>query len=209
MKNSRHTIEQSQRILSPLGHIDVRTQFGGYSLAVEQVVFAVVREDELYLRACEGLQCYVIDKQIPQLIIQKRGMPVALNYFKVTDEIWQDEEQLCSLSQSALEGARHARLSKQREQRLKDLPNLGLSLETQLRQVGISTVQSLRDAGAKSCWLRLKAVNKHLGINTLFALQGAISGYHQAALPEEIRQELQAWYLLALTQGALSDKPSG
>lgn len=209
MKNSRRIIEQSQRILAPLGRIDVRTQFGGYSLSVEQVVFAVVRDEGLYLRACEGLQQYVMERQIPQLIIQKRGMPVALNYFKVIDDVWQDETHLIGLSTSALEGARSSLLIKKREQRLKDLPNLGLRMEIQLRQVGISTVQKLRDTGAKSSWLRLKAINKHLGINTLFALQGAISGHHQAALPEEVRQELKKWYHLALVGNALTDNASG
>lgn len=38
---------------SGLGKVQSRALFGGYSLAVDNTVFAMVAEGELYLRACE------------------------------------------------------------------------------------------------------------------------------------------------------------
>ena len=52
----------------------------------------------------------------------------------------------------------------------------------------------LRELGAKASWLKIRAQNKQLGIKVLFALEGAIEGLHEAALPAEIRQELTEWF---------------
>ncbi|MCU5775150.1 TfoX/Sxy family DNA transformation protein [Erwiniaceae bacterium BAC15a-03b] len=194
MNNSKQRIAQSKHYLAPLGEIDARTQFGGYSLAVEKIVFAVVAEGELYLRACEQIQPYIGAGRMPRLIFHKRGMPVSLNYFRVDEALWAQPETLLALSRSALKRARQQLQEKVDNLRVKDLPNMGLRLEMMLRAVGICTVQSLRAEGSKQCWLKLKAAHKNLGINTLFALEGAITGRHQAALPDAVQQELRDWF---------------
>ncbi|MGE1125654.1 TfoX/Sxy family protein, partial [Pseudomonas zeae] len=53
MKKVNPVVERSRARLAPLGTIESRTQFGGYALAVESVVFALINKDELYLRASE------------------------------------------------------------------------------------------------------------------------------------------------------------
>ncbi len=53
--NSHQRIAQSKAQLAALGNITVRSQFGGYSLAVEKVVFALITEGELYLRASDTM----------------------------------------------------------------------------------------------------------------------------------------------------------
>ncbi|MEG3112833.1 MULTISPECIES: TfoX/Sxy family DNA transformation protein [unclassified Pantoea] len=194
MKKVHQVIERSKECLSPLGKIESRTQFGGYTLAVEKVVFALVNEDELYLRASEALREYVIERPLEPLIFRKRGLPVSLNYFKVDEALWQNAEHLLALSASALQAAQGELLTRHVSLRLKDLPNLSLRIEMLLREAGICTVKHLREMGAKQCWLKLKAINKHVGLNTLLALQGAISGHHHAALPPAVRAELSEWY---------------
>ena len=194
MNNSKQRIEQSKRYLSSLGKIDTRTQFGGYSLAVEKIVFAVVAEGELYLRACEQIQPYIGAGRMPPLVFQKRGMPVALNYFRVDDAMWEQPETLLALSRWSLRRAQQQCLDKMANPRVKDLPNMGLRLEMMLREVGICSVQSLRAEGSKQCWLKLKAAHKNIGLRILFALEGAISGRHQAALSDAVTQELRDWF---------------
>lgn len=58
MKKVNPVVERSRACLAPLGPIESRTQFGGYALAVESVVFALINKDELYLRASEPLRQY-------------------------------------------------------------------------------------------------------------------------------------------------------
>lgn len=192
--DSYQRIVQSKQQLSALGNITVRSQFGGYSLAVEKVVFALITDGELYLRTSETLTSYMRKQRLSPLVIDKRGMPVTLHYYRINEALWDDKRLLMKFSRSALTLARRQKNARQNNIRLKDLPNLGIRMEMLLREIGIDSVGALRKAGAKNCWLRLRALNKHLGLSCLLALQGAITGHHQAALPAEVKEELCAWF---------------
>ena len=195
MKTSGQCIEESKKQLSALGKIESRTQFGGYSLSVEKVVFALVSDGELYLRASEKMQCYLQNRRLQPFIFHKRGQCVSLNYYRVDPLLWQQSEALLELSHSSLNEARALRASQLSQQRLKDLPNLSVRLEILLKEVGIASVSHLRATGARQCWILLRQKNKHLGLKTLYALQGAIIGQHQEVLPAGVKEELKHWYL--------------
>lgn len=194
MKRRNEVVEQSIDALSILGDIESRTQFGGYALAIERVVFAYIDDDTLYLRASEALRLYAIQRPLEPLVYRKRGIPVTLSYFKVDQQLWQDRGQLIRLSASSLQAAQAEAAAKNVSLRLKDLPNLSLRMELMLHKAGISSVQSLQEMGSRQSWLKLRSVNKHVGLKTLLALEGAISGHHQAALPAEVKEALSSWY---------------
>ncbi|CAK9884622.1 MAG: Protein Sxy [Candidatus Erwinia impunctatus] len=86
------------------------------------------------------------------------------------------------------------RVKSSQEHRLKDLPNLSMRLELLLRRAGIHSVEMLKNYGAKTCWLKMRASNKNLGINILFALEGAITGRHCSVLPAKVKTELVEWH---------------
>lgn len=204
MQDPKNSIVRAKRQLSPLGEISSRSQFGGYSLSVESVVFALVSEGDLYLRACEEVKPYIIERKMEPLLFTRRGIPVALDYYRVDDPLWEEPEQLLALSKLCLKGAQQQRNNQQNRRRLKDLPNLSLKLEVQLRKVGISTVEMLIEQGAKRTWLKLHACNQNLGVNILFALQGAIQGLHYEALPSGVKEELRLWHLETLLYQSLT-----
>jgi DNA transformation protein len=185
-----------------LGTIESRTQFGGYALAVESVVFALINKDELYLRASEPLRDYITDRPLQPLIFRKRGKSVKLDYFQVDEALWRDPDHLLTLSAASLETAQRELQHRQASPRLKDLPNLSVRMEVMLYEAGVMSVNHLYQMGAKQCWLKLKAINQHVGFQTLLALQGAITGHHAAALPLATRAELNAWF-----QRTLLSKP--
>lgn len=194
MKKQHPVVERSRERLAALGHIESRTQFGGYALAVEKVVFALISDDALYLRASEALREYAARQPMQPLVFRKRGASVSLDYYRVDDALWRDAGQLLALSAASLDTARQASQARERSSRLKDLPNLSLRMELMLHEAGVKTVRHLLELGAKQCWLRLRAINQHVGLKTLLALEGAIEGRHEAALPQAVRAELNAWY---------------
>lgn len=194
MDNSKRKIAEAKLRLAELGEVKSRTQFGGYCLAVENTVFAVVAEGELYLRACEEVKPYIVERNMKPLSLSKRGVSVELNYYCVDGDLWSDDRQLIAISQLCLQGAKQQQQDRQNNRRLKDLPNMGIRMEMLLRQVGISTIEMLIQQGAKRSWLKLRACNQNLGLNALYALQGAIVGRHCAALPLEVKEELRLWF---------------
>ncbi|WP_297115422.1 TfoX/Sxy family DNA transformation protein [uncultured Enterobacter sp.] len=192
-KISYERIYKSQEYLSPLGEIHHRALFGGYTLAVDDAVFAMVSDGELYLRACEQSATYCVKHASSFLTLVKRGRPVLLNYYRVDDGLWQDKEKLLQLSSFALDAARNERNLRRQRNRLKDLPNLTFQIEVLLYEAGIRDEETLRALGAKESWLKIRQINKALGIKVLFALEGAIEGLHEAALPADTRRELTEW----------------
>lgn len=77
---------------------------------------------------------------------------------------------------------------------LSKLPNIGKSVENQLNEVGISTYEELKEAGAKEAWLRIKSIDYSACINRLYGLEGAIRGIKKTQLPEEVKIELKNFY---------------
>ncbi|KFX21827.1 TfoX/Sxy family DNA transformation protein [Pectobacterium betavasculorum] len=187
-------ILQSQQSFSSLGNITSRSQFGGYSIAANKTIFGLVSEGELYLRASKKDEEYFQQRNMPNLIYTKRGMPVPLNYFLVDDVLWQEPVQLLHFARMALVGAQYDKEVRSTNGRLKDLPNLNHDIERLLWKAGIKNVDELQHFGAKNSYLELRKVRANLSVNVLLALAGAICGTHQAALPRGIRNELLEWY---------------
>ncbi|SLM62154.1 MULTISPECIES: TfoX/Sxy family DNA transformation protein [Dickeya] len=195
MKNlCEKRILQAKSVFAPLGHILSRSQFGGYSIAADGVIFALVSAGELYLRASPDNEDFFLARQTPKLVYTKRGIPVPLNYYLVTEALWQREASLLALGMQSLQGAQHDKAARKRCARLKDLPNINHDLERLLWKVGIRNIDELHRLGAKTSYLKLRAVSQHLSVNVLLALAGAICGVHQAALPQGVRSELIEWF---------------
>ncbi|WJY16227.1 TfoX/Sxy family DNA transformation protein [Pectobacteriaceae bacterium CE90] len=187
-------ILQSKCVFAPLGHISSRSQFGGYSIAADQIIFALVSGGELYLRATKHLENYFLALNVPNLIYTKRGMPVPLSYYLVDDRLWDNHEKLLGLARRSLQGARQDKTARSQCCRLKDLPNLNHDLERLLWKAGIKNIADLHELGAKLSYLKLRTVSQHLSVNILLALAGAICGIHLAALPHGMRNELVEWF---------------
>ncbi|EGY29707.1 Regulator of competence-specific genes [Candidatus Regiella insecticola 5.15] len=175
--------------------ITSRSQFGGYGLLSNNVMFALVSEGELYLRANDNVEHLFIERNMPNLVYAKRGIPVLLRYYWVDPALWMNNETLINFVQLAYQGAVTEALNKKHKAiRLKDLPNLSIGIERLLWRVGIRNVSELRLKGAKSSYLQLRALKSSLGVNMLLALAGAINGYHHAVLPKILRHELLEWF---------------
>ncbi|MFH7826740.1 TfoX/Sxy family DNA transformation protein [Kluyvera chengduensis] len=193
-KISYKRIYQSQKYFSLLGKIKSRALFGGYSLAVNDAVFAMVSEGELYLRMCEESATYQAQHSPPLLTLRKRGCSQQLKYFHVGERLWSDESVLLQLGKFSLEDALREK-NQQKSLRIKDLPNLSFHMELLLSEAGIKDAQMLQQQGAEMAWIKLRKIRKQLSINVLYSLEGAIRGVHAAALPAQRRQELQEWAL--------------
>jgi DNA transformation protein len=77
---------------------------------------------------------------------------------------------------------------------LSKLPNIGNKLEDQLIEVGIETVDQLKQIGSKQAWLNIKAIDPSACINLLCALEGAIQGVRWHYLSDEVKDELKELY---------------
>ena len=77
---------------------------------------------------------------------------------------------------------------------LSKLPNIGKTVEEQLLQVGICSVDELVRVGAKGAWLKIQEINESACINRLMALEGAIQGVKKTMLSDEVKADLKEFY---------------
>lgn len=77
---------------------------------------------------------------------------------------------------------------------LHKLPNISKVIEGKLIEVGIDTPQLLREIGSKEAFVRIKLIDDTSCANMLYALEGAIRGIRWHHLPDNVKQELIAFY---------------
>ncbi len=189
---SKQRILDASEKLSSLGYVKSRSQFGGYGLCCEETMFALVSDGELYLRSNKKLEPYFKREEMERFVYEKRGAPVPMEYYRVNDVLWENDGELLLLAEGALSGAKEDKKQDRvkRDNRLKDLPNLTISIERLLWRAGIRDAESLKECGAIIAYLKLLEVNSSLDTRVLFALAGAIEGYHVATLNDVQKSEL-------------------
>ena len=77
---------------------------------------------------------------------------------------------------------------------LTNLPNIASKLEKQLTEVGIMTVDELKQTGSREAWRRILANDPSACLMRLSALEGAIQGVRWHHLNDETKTSLKAFY---------------
>lgn len=117
--------------------------------AIEDTVFAMVAEGNIYLKACEQSAAYRVEHHNPLLMLRRHGRIVPLKYYQIDDALWRDEKQLFRLSLMSWQSAQREKCRRRSSGRLKDLPNISFHMELQLIHSGIPDVLALREVGAR------------------------------------------------------------
>lgn len=74
---------------------------------------------------------------------------------------------------------------------LSKLLNIGKVLENQLNEVGINSIENLREIGSKKAWIKIKSIDESACLNRLCALDGAIRNIRWHDLDESIKNDLK------------------
>jgi len=71
--------------------------------------------------------------------------------------------------------------------------NIGPVVAKNLQQVGIHSLEELRDLGAENAFIRLREIDPGACISCLMALEGAVRDIRWHHLPDDKKQELKAF----------------
>jgi len=102
--------------LSPLGEITTRRLFGGNSLYCEGIVFALVANDTLYLKADD----------INRIDFESAGLPqfhpfgdtrMSMGYYQAPSELFEDADAMYHWAGSAVAAGRRASIKKSRQKK--------------------------------------------------------------------------------------------
>lgn len=177
------------------GELTTKSQFGGFSIMIDEIMLAITADNELYLKGSGFLETLYKATKMDAYIYMKKGAPITLRYYRLTEVIWNNQRKLdqfidLSYHYSVQESLRQ----RKQPSRIKDLPNLGIILEKRLNLIGISKVEELRLIGAKACYLKLIQQHNRSNSDLLLSLAGAIVGCHRSVLPNQLKTELLDWH---------------
>lgn len=79
-------------------------------------------------------------------------------------------------------------------EKFSNLPNIGNTLEEQLNRAEISSYDELKKIGSKDAWLRIQSFDQSACYNRLCAIEGAIRNIPKNNLPDDVKDDLKAFY---------------
>jgi DNA transformation protein len=94
--------------LSPLGEIRARAMFGGHGIYCDNLFFALVADDTLYLKADDVNRGEFEARGLGPFVYEGKGKPIAMSYFRAPDELFEDRDAALHWGASALDAARRA-----------------------------------------------------------------------------------------------------
>ncbi len=80
-------------LFSDFGQVKARKMFGGYGIYLEEIMFGLVVEDCLYLKADASNVDQFEARNLCPFFYHKAGKPIKLSYYQAPSEILDDPEE--------------------------------------------------------------------------------------------------------------------
>ena len=99
-----------QELLQPLGELRVKRMFGGAGLYCDDHFFAIIADDQLYLKADdENRERFSARDLTPFRFTSKSGKQSTMNYYPVPADVLEQQDLLLDWAHSAIEAALRAK----------------------------------------------------------------------------------------------------
>lgn len=170
-----------------------RSMFGGIGLFKEGAMFAAVTNQKLYIRGGGKLDKCFADMGCGKLLHVKKHTTVRVNYYDVTQFLDDLSEELRKVITLAIEQSVSAKAGGNTfiPHRLRDLPNMRLTLERMVRKAGINDIETFCRLGASEVFSKVRAMyGNQVDENLLWKFAGAIEGKHWKLIQEHKKREL-------------------
>ncbi|MGL6258881.1 TfoX/Sxy family DNA transformation protein [Vibrio sp. WXL103] len=168
-----------------LGQFHKRAMFGATGLFEQGAMFCQFRGGRFYLRGGGGLTDKLLKQGCQRYCQIKKQTSAMVNYYDVTHLYQDDRGLLDGLIKESIDVAvsQRTRKSTLRTKRLRDLPNMQLTLERMLKKSGVEDVETLIELGPLKVFERVKLTyGNDLDNKLLWKLIGAIEGVHWKVL---------------------------
>lgn len=113
MSTASALIEELKEHLAPLGQISARRMFGGAGVYCDGLIFAILVDDELYLKTGDVNRPDFVAEGLPPFSYEaKQGRTVVTSYYRAPERIFDDPDDLRAWVTAALVSARTAAAGK-------------------------------------------------------------------------------------------------
>ncbi len=102
-------IDHLHEIFQHFGPITIRKMFGGYGIYHDGLMFALVADESLYLKADGAIVSYFEREGLGPFEYDKGGKVVKMSYYLAPDDVLEDPEQAAIWARRSYEAALRAR----------------------------------------------------------------------------------------------------
>ena len=102
-------VEYLKEAFREFGPIQARKMFGGYGIYHDGLMFGLVADDTLYLKADSESQAEFVNNGLVQFMYDKKGKKVAMSYYIAPVEALENPLQLRRWARLAFDAALRAR----------------------------------------------------------------------------------------------------
>ena len=96
-------------LLGEIPDIRSRAMFGGWGIYAGKIMFGIVVDGELYFKVCDDTFEYKAIGSSPFVYKRKDGKKITMSYWKISEDILENREQLIFLAHGALRAAEKKR----------------------------------------------------------------------------------------------------
>lgn len=96
-------------LLAPLGEVRAKRMFGGYGIYLEDLMFGLVADEELYLKADEENRRDFETRGLEPFTYMGKNKPITMSYYHAPEEAMEDSEEMCEWARGAIGAALRGR----------------------------------------------------------------------------------------------------
>jgi len=105
MKKHSEFVEFLKEVFEAFGPVEARKMFGGYGIYHNGVMFALVADNTLYLKADESSKTHFESRGLPQFEYERKDKTVKMSYYLAPEEIFDDREEAAMWASHAYKAA--------------------------------------------------------------------------------------------------------
>ncbi|MFK8054102.1 MAG: TfoX/Sxy family protein [Woeseiaceae bacterium] len=105
-------VDYLTEVFEPFGKIHSRRMFGGHGIYHDGLMFGLVADDQLYLKADADSVGYFHHHELPAFEYDKNGKLMKMSYFLAPESIFDDTEEAITWARRAYDAALRARSRK-------------------------------------------------------------------------------------------------
>lgn len=119
MAVSQSFIDMVCDLLAPVGQITVKRMFSGTGIYGDGVIFALVVDDTLYLKAGDETRARFEAEGLSPFRFKSKSGPVASSYWRAPERLFDDPDEMSAWAHQALSAARTAAAGKAAKARVR------------------------------------------------------------------------------------------
>lgn len=179
--------------VAKFGSFQKRSMFGGIGLFSEDAMYALLSSGTIFIRGGGSLDKTLGEKGCKRYKHVKKQTVATVNYYDVTKLYTEGDEALDSIIKLSIEYSQQERAFQKSEdsRRLRDLPNMQLTLERMVKKAGVPDVNTFLQMGPEDVFMKVKETyGGDVDIRLLWKFAGAVDGCHWKLIQEPRKQQL-------------------